>query len=99
MDDTYPLAPQGVFATVQGEGVMLGTPQVFVRLAGCPINCDGCDTDYSFSTRASAREIARRVSAAADSRIEWVWVTGGEPTVHDLGYAESSVGSGVNDRR
>ena len=79
---TYPLAPAGVFWTVQGEGVMLGVPQVFVRLAGCDVNCDGCDTDYSVAERVGAREIARRVCAAAGGA-RWVWVTGGFPTYHE----------------
>jgi 7-carboxy-7-deazaguanine synthase len=83
-DASYPLAPQGVFLTLQGEGVMLGTPMVFVRLAGCPINCDGCDTNYTVAERAPAAEIVRRaVACAGVSR--WAWVTGGEPTIHDLG--------------
>lgn len=80
---TYPLAPQGVFWTVQGEGALFGTPQVFVRLAGCDIGCDACDTDYSLAERVEAREIARRVVNAAGGA-RWVWLTGGEPTIHDL---------------
>lgn len=80
---TYPLAPQGVFRTVQGEGVMLGAPMVFVRLAGCSVGCPGCDTDYSVAERVGAREIARRAVAVGDA-VRWVWLTGGEPTAHDL---------------
>jgi organic radical activating enzyme len=82
MGETYPLAPQGVFWTVNGEGAFMGVPQVFVRFAGCPVGCPECDTDYSVAERVTAKEIVRRV--AADSA-EWVWLTGGEPTVHDLG--------------
>lgn len=81
---TYGLAPQGVFATVQGEGVMLGVPMVFVRLAGCPVGCDGCDTDYLLASRASADDIARRAVEASEPGVEWAWVTGGEPAVYDL---------------
>lgn len=79
----YPLARQGVFRTIQGEGVMLGEPMVFIRLAGCSVGCPECDTDYRVHSRATAEDIARRcVEEAADVR--WVWVTGGEPTDHDL---------------
>lgn len=80
---TYPLAPQGVFRTIQGEGVMLGVPMVFVRFAGCPVGCPQCDTDYTVVERVSLDELARRVAAVA-GRVSWVWLTGGEPTVHDL---------------
>lgn len=86
------LASQGVFFTVQGEGLLLGTPMVFVRLAGCNVNCPECDTDYRFARRVSVRELARLVMAAAPSGVSWVWVTGGEPQLqrdrlHEL-YAE-----------
>lgn len=79
---TYPLAKQGVFLTVQGEGVLLGAPMVFVRLAGCSVGCPECDTDYRVHERVGAAEIARRASAFTQT--DWVWVTGGEPTDHDL---------------
>lgn len=80
---TYPLAPRGVFATLQGEGALLGEPMVFVRLAGCPVGCAGCDTDYSVAERVGCDEIVRRVAAAAPPAARWVWLTGGEPTTHD----------------
>lgn len=83
MSDKLPLAPQGVFWTIQGEGLMLGVPQVFVRLAGCSVGCPECDTDYTVAERVPVREIVRRVSAEANGA-RWVWLTGGEPTIHDL---------------
>ena len=70
---------------------MLGVPMVFVRRAGCPINCNGCDTDYSVSERVSAREVARR--AVSLQACEWVWLTGGEPTIHELGPLVSELRS------
>jgi 7-carboxy-7-deazaguanine synthase len=82
-ETTYPLAPQGVFWTIQGEGVLFGTPQVFVRLAGCNVGCPECDTDYTVAERVDVREVVRRVVNAAGGA-RWVWLTGGEPTVHDL---------------
>ncbi|AEI14866.1 Radical SAM domain protein [Flexistipes sinusarabici DSM 4947] len=36
-----------IFPSIQGEGKYVGAKQLFVRLAGCSINCLNCDTDYS----------------------------------------------------
>ncbi|MDG1051597.1 MAG: 7-carboxy-7-deazaguanine synthase QueE [Planctomycetota bacterium] len=40
-----------VFASFQGEGLYVGQPQVFLRLAGCPLRCRWCDTPGSWATR------------------------------------------------
>lgn len=80
---TLPLAPQGVFLTLNGEGRFMGCPQVFIRLAGCPVGCQDCDTNYTVAERAAVNEIVRRVIAAAPPGVTWVWLTGGEPTIHE----------------
>lgn len=41
------LAVHSIFQTIQGEGPFCGTPCVFVRLAGCNLQCPACDTDYT----------------------------------------------------
>lgn len=85
MSEIYPLAPEGVFLTQQGEGALLGLPMVFIRFAACPINCPSCDADYSLSSKVSLEEIVDKVnSLRSDSTVDWVWLTGGEPTVHEL---------------
>ncbi|MCZ4093562.1 7-carboxy-7-deazaguanine synthase QueE [Sinorhizobium psoraleae] len=40
-----------IFYTIQGEGPFCGTPAVFVRLAGCNLQCPACDTDYTSGRR------------------------------------------------
>ena len=42
-----------VFRSFQGEGLLLGRRQVFVRLAGCSVGCRYCDTEWAFQTPAS----------------------------------------------
>lgn len=41
------LAVHSIFRTIQGEGPFCGVPCVFVRLAGCNLQCPACDTDYT----------------------------------------------------
>lgn len=82
MRQSYILARNGVFDTIQGEGILLGEPMTFIRLAGCSVGCVGCDTDYSFFRRASLKELLSEVLQLPHR--QYVWITGGEPTDHDL---------------
>lgn len=81
------LARQGVFWTVQGEGYFVGEPMIFIRLAGCSVGCSSCDTDYSFSESVEVCEVIDRCELVRreNTRAEYVWVTGGEPTDQRLG--------------
>lgn len=83
---TLPLAPDGIWWTLQGEGHLSGVPMAFVRLAGCSVGCAGCDTDYRVSERTGVDDIVSRVAAVTPAKVRerWVWITGGEPTDHDL---------------
>ncbi|MDD5419791.1 MAG: 7-carboxy-7-deazaguanine synthase QueE, partial [Methanomicrobiaceae archaeon] len=67
-----------IFRSLQGEGLSQGKPCIFVRLAGCNLNCLWCDTRYA---RTGGREVS------VDEILDLVWrlngghicVTGGEP--------------------
>ncbi|MBT8446949.1 MAG: hypothetical protein KJO38_07365, partial [Gammaproteobacteria bacterium] len=37
-----------IFYSLQGEALTAGAPTVFVRLTGCPLRCQYCDTAYAF---------------------------------------------------
>src|ERR1700677_865992 len=52
-----------IFYSVQGEGTWTGTPAVFVRLAGCNLACNFCDTDYALKFVASVDDVVERVRA------------------------------------
>jgi 7-carboxy-7-deazaguanine synthase len=67
-----------IFYTVQGEGTWAGLPAVFVRLAGCNLSCDFCDTDYSMKALSSVEQIVADVRALSD-QTPAVVLTGGEP--------------------
>ena len=67
-----------IFLSLQGESRSIGWPTVFVRLTGCPLRCQYCDTAYAFhggewwGTDAIVAEVARLGA-------RHVCVTGGEP--------------------
>lgn len=67
-----------IFRSLQGEGDTVGFPTVFVRLTGCPLRCQYCDTAYAFGGGEwmTLEQILARVRAH-DTR--HVCVTGGEP--------------------
>ena len=67
-----------IFYTLQGEGTWTGTPAVFVRLAGCNLACEFCDTDYAIRALAGIDDIVARVEAIGGS-CPMVVLTGGEP--------------------
>jgi organic radical activating enzyme len=67
-----------IFYSIQGEGAFSGTPAVFVRLAGCNLSCDFCDTDYSLKFFASVDEVVSRVREIGGG-CPMVILTGGEP--------------------
>lgn len=67
-----------IFYSIQGEGAHSGTPAVFVRLAGCNLSCDFCDTDYSLKFFASVDQVVARVRELG-GECPMVILTGGEP--------------------
>lgn len=77
----YRLAPNPIFWTIQGEGRHQGTQQAFLRLGGCSVACEGCDTDYSAGDLVSLEDIVSRLRSVipAADRDCWIWITGGDP--------------------
>ena len=67
-----------IFYSLQGEADTVGYPTVFVRLTGCPLRCQYCDTAYAFhgGEWMSLEGILERVAEFAPRH---VCVTGGEP--------------------
>lgn len=84
------LQVHSIFKTIQGEGPFCGTPCVFVRLAGCNLQCPACDTDYT-----SERYIMDPAEIIREVKDRWrkeryldpglVVITGGEPFRQHIG--------------
>lgn len=67
-----------IFFSLQGESSRMGLPTVFVRLTGCPLRCQYCDTAYAFHGGTS-RELDEIVAEVERHGVPYVCVTGGEP--------------------
>ncbi|MSQ90793.1 MAG: radical SAM protein [Phycisphaerales bacterium] len=67
-----------IFFSIQGESTWVGAPCVFVRLAGCPLRCNYCDTEYAFR-EGSPRSIDSLVEEVMANPCPLVEITGGEP--------------------
>lgn len=67
-----------IFRSIQGEGLDMGLPTVFVRTTGCPLRCTWCDTTYAFAEgeEMSIEEVLNQVQS---HRVSRVCLTGGEP--------------------
>jgi len=67
-----------IFRSLQGEGVLIGTPTVFVRLQGCNLRCEWCDTGYA---REGGKEMSveQVVHEVEEHKTQFVCLTGGEP--------------------
>lgn len=78
------------FHSFQGEGEHAGKSAFFIRLYGCPIQCEWCDSAGTWKRDWDGTRTVQNLSAgtlaamAAEARPEFVVITGGEPTIHNL---------------
>ena len=70
-----------IFYSIEGEGLRVGEPTTFVRLARCNLRCPFCDTEFDRFTPMDIEDIAAEV---ARHPAEWVCLTGGEPLGQNL---------------
>lgn len=96
-----------IFLSLQGEAATAGWPTVFVRLTGCPLRCQYCDTAYAFHG-GEWWNIEDILAEVARHGVRHVCVTGGEPlsqkrcllllrALCDAGYDVSLETSGALD--
>ena len=69
-----------IFFSIQGEGVLIGTPTVFIRLYGCNLRCDWCDSMYAVEgNEYNVRTIGSVMKEAEIYNCDNICITGGEP--------------------
>ena len=96
-----------IFFSLQGEARTVGRPTVFVRLTGCPLRCQYCDTAYAFSGGV-IYQLDQVIQEVKRYKTRFVTVTGGEPLAQegclpllkalcDLDYEVSLETSGAMD--
>ena len=76
------LSVHSLFRTIQGEGPFAGSPAVFLRLAGCNLQCPLCDTEYTQGVEAHTVENVLEWITAEPTKL--LVVTGGEPFRQNL---------------
>jgi len=96
-----------IFFSLQGETRTVGLPTVFVRLTGCPLRCQYCDTAYAFHG-GTWYDMDAILAEVKQYQAHYVTVTGGEPLAQkachlllqrlcDVGYEVSLETSGAMD--
>lgn len=82
--DGSTLEVKSIFATIQGEGPYVGWPSIFLRLGGCNLACNFCDTDFEQYETVAIEAITQRIESLArdaegNRTRSLVVITGGEP--------------------
>ncbi len=73
-----------IFYSIQGEGMLIGVPSVFVRTSGCNLRCTWCDTPYtSWNPEGEDLSLDEIVARAKAFEASHCVVTGGEPMIAD----------------
>ena len=82
--DGTKLEVQAILKTIQGEGIFVGCPAIFIRLGGCNLACNFCDTEFEDFELVDIDKILNKVESLAlnsknEKSINLVVITGGEP--------------------
>ncbi len=79
MEEPIKLDVSEIFYSIQGESTWAGVPTVFIRLAGCNLNCAWCDTTYAQKPNGNYYTIEELQNIVSNYGVKVVEVTGGEP--------------------
>ena len=89
-----------IFSSFQGEGLLIGERQIFVRFAGCNLNCNYCDTNDSKSERSGTlmtpQEVTEEINRLLTPDCKTISFTGGEPSLYPDFISEVSKNFNLN---
>ena len=75
-----------IFSSIQGEGLYVGTKQLFIRFCGCNLKCDYCDTQKAVETfencgmhEFTPEDLRNHLDGFDLNAIHSISITGGEP--------------------
>ena len=74
-----------IFLSIQGEGLTMGAPTVFVRTSGCPLRCTYCDTTEAFDD-GEEMSVDDIISKVKEYNVRNICLTGGEPLIQNDAY-------------
>lgn len=78
-----------IFYSIQGEGINIGKPAIFLRLAGCHLRCSWCDSKYTWNFKSgksmTTSEIIKKIKKYPCKNLV---ITGGEPLIQQNALIE-----------
>jgi len=88
-----------IFSSLEGEGLYIGTPTIFVRVAGCNVGCKHCDSKKTWSTKnfkyldldVIITTVKELIEKSGTRRVS---ITGGEPLLYKDEIVELAKGLG-----
>jgi organic radical activating enzyme len=92
MEKTTPELTAGIveiFKSYEGEGVFIGTPTIFIRLAGCNVGCKFCDSKQTWNEKKFPQMTVKSVVDeviklnSSGCKVARISITGGEPLLHE----------------
>lgn len=68
-----------IFTSIQGEGLYVGTKQLFIRFCGCNLKCNYCDTEFMSGEDYTTDELVKKIEEFDLQTLHFISLTGGEP--------------------
>ena len=89
-----------IFSSFQGEGLLIGERQIFVRFAGCNLDCNYCDTNDSKSEQSgklmAPEDVTQEINRILTPDCKTISFTGGEPSLYPDFISEVSKNFDLN---